>query len=106
LCKDLKYGSEDSICIIKTLFERTISKKGISFKSSYVKQKEYIQCSQYITYGCYTDSNTPTLELNYICDGVEIYYKARSYYYNDDIDKFKDYYVKLNGKFLLNEKYQ
>ena len=99
--------SNNSINIIKELFEKTIGITGGKyFSSSHVKVMSGFNNPRYI-YGTgnYT-TNTPYTIIQYNYDDVEIFYLRRVTSHLGDTDTFTDYYVKVEGNYLLNEQYQ
>lgn len=100
-------ASNHSISIIRDLFDQTFgSTGGKIFNKSKVKENKGTRGPQYISgWGAFTD-NTPYLKIEYNYDDVEIYYFRRVTTHLGDTDNFTDSFVKVEGKYLLNEEYQ
>ena len=100
-------ASKHSIKIIKDLFDSTVGKTGDKYFSiSDVKEKTGTTGPQYIYgWGSFTE-NDPYLKIEYKYDDVEIYYYKRVTTHLGDTDTFTDYYVKVEGQYLLNVEYQ
>lgn len=99
--------SSDSISIIQDLFDKTIGKTGgKKFDKSHVIEKHGQTGPQYISgWGAFT-KNDPFLKINYNHNDVEIYYYKRVTTHLGDTDVFTDYFVKVEGKYLVYKEYE